>query len=131
MRVLVCGGRDYSDRDHFFSEMDRLNQQYGPFTVVIHGAASGADKLAGLWGEQRSKMVVPYPAKWDDLSQPDAVIKYTKTGKPYDARAGFRRNTRMLIEGKPDLVIAYPGGQGTMDMVNQSNKAGVRVVLVK
>ena len=39
------------------------------------------------------------------------------------------RNARMLAEGKPDLVVAFPGGRGTADMVAQARKAGVRVVL--
>ena len=34
----------------------------------------------------------------------------------------------MLDEGKPDLVIAFPGGRGTADMVRKANRAGVKVV---
>jgi hypothetical protein len=34
----------------------------------------------------------------------------------------------MLDEGKPDLVIAFPGGRGTADMVKKARRAGVEVV---
>jgi Lhr-like helicase len=34
----------------------------------------------------------------------------------------------MIDEGKPDLVIAFPGGRGTADMVGRARKAGIRVV---
>jgi hypothetical protein len=34
----------------------------------------------------------------------------------------------MLALGKPDLVLAFPGGRGTRDMVAKAIKAGVRVV---
>jgi hypothetical protein len=33
----------------------------------------------------------------------------------------------MLLEGKPDLVVAFPGGKGTADMVRRARKANVPV----
>jgi hypothetical protein len=33
----------------------------------------------------------------------------------------------MIDEGKPDLVIAFPGGRGAADMVSRAIKAGIRV----
>ena len=44
-------------------------------------------------------------------------------------KAGPIRNQRMLDEGKPDLVVAFPGGTGTAGMVALACKAGVRVIL--
>jgi ABC-type Fe3+-hydroxamate transport system substrate-binding protein len=45
----------------------------------------------------------------------------------YGPSAGPIRNGRML-EYKPDLVIAFPGGRGTANMVKQARKAGIAVV---
>ena len=42
MKVLVCGGRDYADRDHLNNTLDYLHQQHN-FTLLIQGAARGAD----------------------------------------------------------------------------------------
>src|SRR5262249_16770583 len=39
-------------------------------------------------------------------------------------KAGPLRNQRMLDEGKPDLVVAFPGGGGTKDMVRRAVQAG-------
>lgn len=36
----------------------------------------------------------------------------------------------MLSEGKPSLVVAFPGGEGTADMVRKARAAGVEVVEV-
>ena len=36
----------------------------------------------------------------------------------------------MLDEGKPDLVVAFPGGRGTADMIRKAEGAGVPVVTV-
>jgi hypothetical protein len=44
--------------------------------------------------------------------------------------AGPIRNQRMLVEGKPDLVVAFPGGKGTAGMVTLARNAGVDVIMV-
>jgi hypothetical protein len=33
----------------------------------------------------------------------------------------------MLVYGKPQLVVAFPGGGGTANMVEQAEAAGVKV----
>ena len=108
-RVLVCGGRDYDDRDRVFSELDTLQ----PIRMVIHGNARGADTLAQAWCLSRRVQAAACPAQW------------SKYGK----RAGPMRNEAMLGHS-PDLVLAFPGGRGTADMVSRARKAGVRVVEV-
>jgi len=83
-------------------------------SVVIHGAAPGADTLAGRWAELRRVPVEAFPADWE------------KHGRA----AGPIRNAPMLAEGKPDLVVAFPGGRGTANMCKQARAAGVKVVEV-
>ena len=51
MRVLVCGGRDYTDRAALYAELDRLHAEYS-FGTIISGGASGADALE-LSGRRR------------------------------------------------------------------------------
>lgn len=43
-------------------------------------------------------------------------------------KAGPIRNQRMLDEGKPALVIAFPGGTGTAGMVAIARKGRVPVI---
>lgn len=146
-RVLVCGGRDYgrivpgkvkdfpkrkAESKKARAVLDALFERIGPF-VLIHGGAKGADLIAGNWAFDKAGMPKPeeYRAAWNDLSVPDAVIKEHKhgpnAGKKYDARAGIRRNQRMIDEGKPDLVVAFPGGTGTADMIERAERAGIPV----
>jgi predicted Rossmann-fold nucleotide-binding protein len=40
------------------------------------------------------------------------------------------RNQRMIDEGKPDLVVAFPGGSGTADMVRRAKRASIEVMEV-
>lgn len=114
-RVLVCGGRDYADRAKVFATLDRLHARM-PISVLIHGAARGADSLGAAWGEAvlGKDNVKPFPADW------------TRYGK----RAGPLRNQQMIDEGKPDFVVAFPGDTGTADMVRRAKAAGIRGMMV-
>jgi hypothetical protein len=98
-----------------------------PISIVIEGEAEGADTEARIWAEKRGIPVDPYPAAWTDLSHPDAIIKVRRNGTKYDAKAGYRRNAKMLAKGMPDVVIAFPGGSGTRQMCSLAEKAGVEV----
>jgi hypothetical protein len=109
-RVLVCGGRDYQDRDALFAALDRLHAEHA-FTVLIAGGARGADTLAYEWATARSVPTEIYMAEWERLGR----------------KAGPIRNQRMLDEGNPDLVVAFPGGKGTAGMTALARNAGVAV----
>lgn len=129
-RLLVCGGRSFGRAAFLFRTLDQLHAEH-QFRDFMQGGASGADALAKGWARTHPE-IVRWQCKtdWNDLSHPDAVIKVRPDGSKYDARAGLRRNTRML-EWLPDLVVAFPGGDGTADMMRQARAAGVEVMEVK
>lgn len=129
MRILVCGGRNFSNRALLWKALDRAHARWN-ITAVIHGAAPGADTLAGEWGKEHGVPVTPFPAPWHDLEHPDAIIRTRRDGTKYNAKAGPIRNQQMLDEGKPDIVIAFPGRIGTPDMMKRAREAGVTVYQV-
>lgn len=110
MRVLVCGGREFTDWHRLCRELDAMHTQQ-PFTCLIHGAAKGADEMAGAWAASRNIQVAEFPADWET----------------HRRAAGPIRNKQMLDEGKPQLVVAFPGGRGTANMVKQAVAAGLEV----
>ena len=115
MRLLVTGGRDYSDE----ATVTRVLNEIMP-AVLIVGDARGADALAREWATatniERGEPVLlhVFDADWDR----------------YGKRAGPIRNQRMLDQGRPDLVLAFPGGRGTEDMCRRAKAAGVPVLRV-
>jgi hypothetical protein len=127
--VLVCGGRDFHERACIFNTLDSVHART-PITSIIHGNATGADRIGGAWGLNQGIDVKPYSARWTDLDAPGAVIRTRADGSKYNQRAGHDRNELMLTEGKPDLVVAFPGCFGTEDMVNQAKRAGVKVLRI-
>lgn len=118
MKVLVCGGREYGtmvlhDKTYVNEkEVGFLNGALSvlhaitPITTLVHGAAKGADLLADEWGYYAGVNVAAYPANWGQRGR----------------AAGPLRNREMLTKENPDIVIAFPGGTGTADMVEISLK---------
>lgn len=111
MRVLVCGGRDFSDSELLYSVLTYAHKNYFEITTIIEGDAKGADRMAGYWAKKNKIKNEKYPADW------------AKHGRA----AGPIRNKQMLDEGRPDLVLAFPGGKGTENMIKQAERAGVAV----
>ncbi len=106
MRVIVCGGRNYAKRE-FMAEVIR---GLAPETTVVHGAAPGADTLAGELAKERGLAVEEHPADW----------------KKYGRSAGPLRNREMLAAGA-ELVVAFPGGAGTGHMLGIAREAGLMI----
>ena len=116
MRVLVCGDRYWSDREMLFSVLDSLHAAR-PITCVIEGEARGADTLGRLWAEAHGIQVEKFPALWER----------------YGRAAGPIRNSQMLLEGKPDLVVGFHPdilqSKGTRNMLKIAKAAGVETKL--
>ena len=124
MRVVVTGGRTYAETARVFSILDAFHA-VRPITVLIEGEADGLDKRAKAWARRNKVEVAAYPARWDDIDRPEAVVRYRRDGTPYDAAAGGRRNQEMIDDGKPDHGLVFPGGTGTADMRRRLVAAGI------
>lgn len=111
--VIVCGGRSYSDYKRVCEMLDSVKFTLGDVPLmIVQGGASGADKLAKKWAFDRSVPCTTFSANW-------AI---------YGRKAGMIRNQSMLDETKPKLVVAFPGGRGTENMVRIARAANVAVI---
>jgi predicted Rossmann-fold nucleotide-binding protein len=141
LKVIVCGGRDFgkipSSHDPDYHQkvkeynfiqrtLDRILHPQENITddmdtwlpndvTVITGGATGVDGAAVDWGIVNWTGLEEYYADW----------------KRHGRAAGPIRNKQMLDEGKPDLVVAFPGGKGTANMVKQAREAGVKVIEIE
>lgn len=107
---LVCGGRGFRDRRQMSAYVElaiRRTERSGRELVVVHGAARGADRLAGEVASDLGIATVVFPADWDR----------------HGRSAGYRRNVEMaeyLVAerqaGAKVKVVAFPGGVGTQHM---------------
>lgn len=103
--VVVCGGRDFTDKELLRSTLDEICKQYlSP--VIVSGMCRGADLLAKEYAEENNLPFKGYPADW---------------GK-YGKRAGYLRNKEMAAIG--DVLIAFDGGRGTKMMIELAYRDG-------
>jgi hypothetical protein len=116
-RVIICGGRDYSDYETLCRVCDYQlqNRMRTHKVIIVCGRARGADTLGAQWAKDRGLDVENFPADW---------IRFGK-------RAGILRNTQMAEVA--NACIAFKGGAGTANMVEQATARGliVRVVAPK
>lgn len=114
MRVLVTGGRDYTDAEAVSRSFITVAYVKGwavGEVIVINGAAPGLDTLVQLYCKNKGIACANVPANWDF----------------YSNAAGPVRNAWMLIL-EPHVLLAFPGGKGTADMTARATKAGVEVI---
>jgi hypothetical protein len=117
IRLLVCGGRYFDDQDRVDAILDRLHSELG-IAVLIQGGQKfwskrhhrfiGADYQAKVWAEKRGVPCIEEPANW-----------------ALGRSAGKARNSKMLRQHRPDRGVAFPGQNGTADMVSKLRAAGV------
>ena len=115
--LLVCGGRHFDSAERAFAVLNRTAERV-EITAVRHGGARGADSLAGLWATEHGYPEQVYPADWARLG----------------AGAGPIRNQAMVDAHDPSVpssrvvaVVAFPGGEGTADLVRRARAAGLPV----
>jgi len=116
MKVLVCGSRDYDDWPLVCAMLDGLDDVF----TVINGGATGADTLGRRWAEGENRIVETYVAQWGT----------------HGRVAGPLRNSQMLKDGQPDMVLAFINkplvdSKGTADMVRQAKREGIPTYVIE
>lgn len=134
--ILITGDRNWTEYPVIFEALTKAWDEWATATVVnltqdreignksrnvmvIHGAARGADTLAGKAAWMLGFGIRVYPADWNK----------------YKRGAGPIRNSLMIKENKIDLVLAFhddlKNSKGTKDMVGKALELGRPVRLYK
>ena len=126
MRVLITGGRTATLKKlgidpgamHCLvvKTLNVISAGGARELTIIHGGANGIDSMADSWAATTRTKREVYPVTPEE---------WEKLGKS----AGSIRNGFMLTK-EPNLVLAFPGGNGTADMVVRAEAAKVKVFKV-
>ena len=112
MRLLVTGDRNWVDIVPIQTILSLLPRG----SIIIHGDAAGADKLAGAVAFDLKLTVDIYPANWE----------------LYGRAAGPLRNVEMLRSGRPDFVVGFhnnlEASRGTRHMLDIASKANKPII---
>jgi len=114
MRVIIAGGREFTDRALMSRKLAHIFKDKTP-DVVLTGKARGADTLGEQWARRNGVEVEEYYADWDGLGK----------------RAGYVRNEAMAVSAT-HLVAFYDGqSKGTGHMITLGRKHGLEVRIVR
>lgn len=113
MKLLVCGGRDFTNYKLLSEKIEKITINH-TIDTLISGCAKGADSLTLQWAQEKKIKVNTFPAKWDK----------------YGRGAGFIRNLKMLNEATH--VIAFWDGKskGTEHSILNAKKMGLPLRIV-
>jgi len=109
MKIIVTGGRDYNNANR----LNRVLSTLKP-TTIVEGGSSGADRLAKDYANSNNIKLLTNQADWDK----------------HGPSAGPLRNKKMILEHPDAIVLAFPGGKGTANCINQAMEYGMVVLLV-
>lgn len=112
-RLLVTGGRQFAGKNFTFRALDLLHAELH-LGMIIEGGAMDAYSLSNEWAHRNDvpMQTCPLPA----------------SSKLQGKRAGHERNAQMLQRYKPQAVLVFPGGRGTLNMESLAAAAGIPVL---
>lgn len=118
MKLIVAGGRDFTDSSVMISELTKLvqNGNIPDCPELVCGMARGADMLAySLWANNRMP-IHNFPADWNKHGKSAGYIRNAAMGEFADAAVCFwdgnSRGTKHMIyimerQNKPVYVVRY------------------------
>ena len=112
MRLVVTGGRDFNDIELVHRALNAMSILADGKLEIAHGGATGADTLSATWAKHHNVPCSVFAADWKRLGR----------------SAGPARNAEMLTVFCPDVVLAFPGGNGTADCVRKARARNIPII---
>lgn len=113
MRLMLVGGRHFSDDRLVVAALHAVHRNR-PISVLIHGGSAGVGVPAETWAGRNGVNIVRYPPP--------------RAGSRAD---NVRRDLFMLEDGRPDALLAFPGGRRTHKLCAFANGSGIEVMDVE
>ncbi len=128
MKVIIAGSRSIIS---YVAVIDAIIKSNFDVSEIVSGRARGVDELGELYAKNHDIPIKEFPADWDNLTAPGAIVKKNRYGKEYNVNAGFARNAEMAKYA--DALIAVWDGKspGTFQMIREAEKAGLQVYVYK
>jgi hypothetical protein len=120
-RMIVAGGRDYSNQNVVNYYIDRVKDvcdSRGLNLVIVCGMATGADTLGRNYAISNGLEVLEFPANWNRYGKSAGYIRNKEMGNVADSAIVFwdgrSKGSKLMIDimhelKKPVIAISYDG----------------------
>lgn len=133
-RLLVTGSRTWTNRRVIYDALLDARDYLGWPDVAVtlmHGGASGADRIASVIGKSWGMPVMTMRADWLAPCRAECAPDHRRTnpeGESICPMAGLYRNAAM-VEAGADLVLAFilNGSRGATHCASLAERAGIPV----
>lgn len=129
MKIIIAGSRTINDYNLLKQIMIKSNAK-AKVTEIFSGAAKGVDKLGERWAKDNKVKLTLFPARWQDLDAPGAVVDvhpHPQIDGYYNSRAGLQRNEEMGDKADAAVILWDGKSRGTKHMIDYMKKLGKRV----
>lgn len=125
MNCIIAGSRGI-DKSLTYEGIEKC--LFAPqITVVLSGMCPDSPDMWGVeWAVENDLAWREYYANWNNLKELPCKIKYNKYGKPYNALAGFNRNSRMVAVAQALIVIWDGKSSGSQDVLDKAIAANLQ-----
>ena len=113
MKIIIAGGRDFSDYELLKEKCDYYLQNHSEIEIVS-GTAKGADSLGEKYAAERDYPIKRFPAEWQRLGR----------------GAGHIRNAQMADYADVCIIFWDGKSKGTKNMIKIANKRGLKIKII-
>lgn len=127
LRIIVAGSRGFTDHTFIYRKLDHLTRNLDEVVVLSGLCENSADMISIDWAEERGWLWESYPAKWEEVDVPGAVVRYRSNGVPYNVLAGHWRNEVMAGKAGAAVIFIKNDSRGSLDMLSRAEAHGLLV----
>lgn len=131
LKIIIAGGRKFDDYELVKESLQPLldPNKYN-IDEIVSGKASGADTLGEMFARENNITIKPFPANWQDMSEP-CVKKQNRNGGDYNALAGIKRNEDMAKYANTCICFWDGKSTGTKNMISLAKKYKLNLKVIK
>lgn len=126
LKLIIAGSREINDYLLCKRIIEQIIEENKlKIDEVVCGMCEGPDLIGKSWAESNNIKVKEFPADWNNINVPNALVRTNKFGKSYNAKAGFDRNSQMVEYCDIAIVIwdgQSTGSDDTVKKMKQANK---------
>lgn len=112
--LLVTGSRFYSRGEMVWGALEQVRSRHPGLHLLVGDCPTGVDAMALAWAREQGVPVQVVEADW----------------KQYGRAAGPKRN-EVMAKRRPNLVLVFPGGAGTTDMLRRARRRKLPILFAE